>query len=112
MPYIQLRSNRKITSEQEEKIKNRLGEAISIVGKTESWLMMEIVSDLHIYFKGQSDPCCFVDVKLYGGSSRESYDKFTEAITKIISEEIGVSPNNIYVCYGAYQDWGWNGHNF
>lgn len=112
MPFIQVRSNKEITREKEERIKMRLGEAISLVEKTESWLMVEVVSNLHMYFKGQSEPCCFIDVKLYGGSSRENYDRFTETVTKIVNEEIEISPNNIYVCYGAYQDWGWNGHNF
>ena len=52
MPYIQTRTNISVSPEQRENIKRRLGEAASIIGKSESWLMTEIVDNCKMYFRG------------------------------------------------------------
>ena len=40
MPFINTKYSQKITSEQETELKTALGSAVSILGKTESWLML------------------------------------------------------------------------
>lgn len=113
MPYIQTRTNCKIDKEKELKIKERLGEAISILHKNEDWLMVEFVPECKMYFQGQDDKqIAYVDIKIYGRANIEDYDKMTEAVTTILNAELGISSNNIYVSYGEYDNWGWNGHNF
>ncbi len=113
MPYIQTRTNCKIDKEKELKIKQRLGEAISIIGKSENWLMVEFVPECKMYFQGSDENLiAYVDVKLLGGSTAENYNRMTEEITTILNTELGISPNQIYVSYGEYKYWGWNGSNF
>ena len=51
MPYIQIRSNKEISKDKELSIKSKLGNAITIVGKSESWLMVEFVDKAKLYFK-------------------------------------------------------------
>ena len=113
MPYIQTRTNTEINEEQRNEIKRRLGEAISILGKSESWLMVEFVPNCNLYFKGdKTNPIAYVDVKLYGSSDPSSYNNMTKEITGILTETLGISPANIYISYGEYANWGWNGNNF
>ena len=113
MPYIQIRSNKEISKEKELSIKARLGEAITIVGKSESWLMVEFVDKAKLYFKGQdSEDIAYVDVKLYGGSSPDNYREMTKTICNILNEDLDINPGNVYVSYGEYSNWGWNGNNF
>ena len=40
MPFINTKYSQDITPAQEEQIKSALGEAVKIIGKTESWLMV------------------------------------------------------------------------
>ena len=40
MPFINTKYSQKITPEQETELKTALGSAVSILGKTESWLML------------------------------------------------------------------------
>ncbi len=113
MPYIQLRTNKGITKEQEQEIKARLGEAIDIVGKSEAWLMVEFVPNCNLYFKGDnSEDIAYVDVKLYGRSDASSYNNLTKEITAILNENLNINSSNIYISYGEFINWGWNGNNF
>lgn len=113
MPYIQTRTNCKIDKEKELKIKERLGEAISLLNKSENWLMVEFVPECKMYFQGQDDKLiAYVDIKIYGRANVGDYDNMTEAVTKILNEELDINPNCVYVSYGEYDNWGWNGHNF
>ena len=36
----------------------------------------------------------------------------TGAITEILNAELGIRPDHIYVSYGEFVNWGWNGSNF
>ena len=40
MPFINTKYSQKITPEQETELKTALGSAVSILGKTERWLML------------------------------------------------------------------------
>lgn len=113
MPFIQTRTNKSISEEQKVNIKSRLGEAITLIGKSESWLMLDFVPDCNMFFKGNNNiDMAYIDVKLYGNASDEACNNMTKAITNIISSELDIDPSNIYVSYIPISNWGWNGSNF
>ena len=113
MPYIQTRTNCGIDKEREIRIKERLGEAIRILNKSEDWLMVEFVPDCKMYFQGRDDELiAYVDVKIYGRCDNEHANNMTDAITDILEQELGIKRNCIYVSYGEFDKWGWNGRNF
>ena len=112
MPFINTKTNIAISKEKEETIKTKFGKAISIIGKSESWLMVNFEDNSKIYFKGDnSSPIAFVEVSLYGKSSSSSYNTLTREITMILNEELSISPDKIYVKYSEIENWGWNGSN-
>ena len=58
MPFISTKTNVTVTKEKETQLKERLGQAISIIpGKSESWLMLAIEGDIlgvapdHMYIR-------------------------------------------------------------
>lgn len=113
MPYIQTRTNVKIDKEKEIRIKEELGRAITLLGKSEDWLMIEFVPECNMYFQGDNDKLiAYVDIKIYGHGTRESFNQMTREVTRILNMELGIDPGNIYVSYGEYDNWGWNGANF
>ncbi len=111
MPFINTKTNKSITSEKETAIKALFGEAIRALGKSEGWLMLNFEDNCRMYFKGQKGDMAMVDVSLYGSASDAQYDKMTALITDILSKELGISPDNIYVKYEPVDTWGWNGSN-
>ena len=111
MPFIQTRTNVSVSPEKKDNIKRRLGEAAAIIGKSESWLMTEIVENCDMYFRGDNtEPMAFVDVKLYGKGN--NYDEMTRVITEITNSELGITGEHVYVSYQEIDNWGWNGTNF
>lgn len=111
MPYIKASTNISINDDKKEIIKSKFGDAIKIMGKTEDWLMIELSDNNKMYFKGKCDDgMCFIDVKVLG--SVNNSNEMTKVLTEIINSELGILPNNIYIAYQGYSDWGYNGNNF
>ena len=114
MPFIDSKVSVKASEEQKRELKERLGQAISIIpGKSESWLMVNIEDDQKMYFRGDdSEPVAFVSVNIYGSANPSAFSKMTAELTKIYGDLFGVAPDHMYVKYAASTDWGWNGSNF
>ncbi len=114
MPYISTKVSVSLSKEKEESIKKKLGEAIALIpGKSEQWLMVSFEENCSLYFKGSAaKPMAFVEVKLFGKSTKDAYQKVTARITAILQEELDISAECVYVTYTEVEHWGWNGNNF
>lgn len=74
MPYISLKTNHKLTLRQENIIKSKTGELISLIpGKFEKSLMIHMEDDQIMYFKGEELTCMMIEINLY--KSAEFEDK-------------------------------------
>lgn len=113
MPYISLKTNVKLSAEQEISIKEKLGKAIAIIpGKSESWLMISVEDNCHMWFKGKNDsPIAFVEIKSFGAIPSSASEKLTPEICSIM-ETAGIASACTYVRYEETSVWGWNGSNF
>ena len=113
MPYIETKTSASITDKQVKSMKIRMGEAISIIpGKSESWLMLDFEDNCHLYFKGTDQPSAFLEVKIYGKANADVYNKLTAKLTEIVSSELNIPTDRIYVKYEEVSFWVFNGHNF
>jgi len=114
MPYISTKTNMKLSNDQCDSIKSKLGKAIELLpGKSENWLMVSFEDESKLYFKGKNDkPLAFVEVKLFGKASKDAYNNLTREITNILHDELNIQPDGIYVKYEEVSTWGWNGSNF
>lgn len=111
MPYIKTTTNVSIDEIKLSNIKSKMGEAIRLMGKTEDWLMLSFEDNIKMFFKGNNEnPMAFIEVKVLG--SVNNSNEMTAELTNIISSELGISANNIYISYQGYSDWGYNGSNF
>ena len=114
MPYINAKVSNRLTDEKMTELKAALGKAIeAIPGKTETYLMVAIEDGQNIWLAGDnSTPKAFFDVRILGKAKSEDYSRMTGVICGICSELLGIAPNDVYVTYSEYSDWGWNGKNF
>lgn len=114
MPFIHAMVSTALGDKEEKALKTELGKAIRVIpGKSEQWLMTAFDAEKHMYFRGDnSQPCAFVEVKLYGGENPAAFDKLTGEITRAFSDTLGIAADHIYVAYQTTQNWGWNGNNF
>lgn len=112
MPFIDVKTTKKLADSEILAIKAELGEMISLFpGKSESWLMCCVSGGQNMFFKGSDEDCVFAEVKIFGGIDSSSAEKFTAAFCKLFAK-YGVSPSRAYVRYEGGTDWGWNGGNF
>jgi phenylpyruvate tautomerase PptA (4-oxalocrotonate tautomerase family) len=113
MPFIDTKTTVKISKEKEILLKERFGEAISLIkGKTENWLMLNFSGDLNMYFAGSDGPCAILEVKIFGKASAQEYDSLTAELCSIVTEVLGIDGTRIYVKYEEIDNWGYNGINF
>lgn len=116
MPYINSNVTVKLTDDQKDKIKTRIGKAMNEVpGKSEQWLFVGFHGEYTLYFRGElQHSAAVIEVKIFGTQPRDVKDEFTAKLSTIFKEEAGISPENIYVIYTEVEDgnWGWNGGLF
>ncbi|OVE67293.1 hypothetical protein CCS79_14310 [Clostridium diolis] len=114
MPFIGSKVSVKISKEKEEIIKKKLGEAIKLIPeKSETFLMVGFEGDYSLYFGGEKlEKGAFIEVKIFGKSSKDAYDALTAEICNIYEKELDIPQDKIYVKYEEVANWGWNGKNF
>lgn len=114
MPFIDTKLNIRLTPEKEAAIKARLGSAIEVFpGKSEYWLMLNFTDNCRLWFRGHNTfPIAMVEVKLFGSAEAATSEQMTAAICRILSEELDINPEHVYVNYSFSDTWGWNGENF
>ncbi len=113
MPFIDSKITLQVSDAQKETIKTKLGQAVSIINKPESFLMVGMEDQYTLYMAGNKlEKGAYVSVSLFGSASSAAYEKMTAEICRIYQEELGIPGENVYVTYHGVNDWGWNGRNF
>ncbi len=113
MPFIDCKLSKKITDKEKEEIKTKFGQKISLLHKTESYLMVGIEDGVDLWFAGSRlESGAYVGIKVYGRLSSSDCDKMTGAVCTILSETLGIDGQDVYVTYQGIADWGWDGSNF
>lgn len=113
MPFIEIKTDKKITKELEAALVRDFGQAIeTFSGKTEKYLMVNIEGECGMAFAGVIGDCCMVSVDLLGSATPEAYEKMTKVTCTLISRVLGIPEDRVYVKYSEYETWGWNGINF
>lgn len=113
MPFIDSKVTVKLSEEKKEAIKAKLGKAVSVLHKGEGYLMVGFQDEYSLYFGGKKlEKGAYVEVSLFGAASSSDYDRMTGEICSILSDELQIPANAVYVTYHGLKDWGWNGGNF
>lgn len=112
MPYINTKVNFKLTEDNIQNIKAKLGEAITVFpGKTEQYLMLNFDDECRMFMAGDdSVRMAMVEVKVFGHI--DNCDEMTPVLTDIFAAELGIDPSKIYVKYEECFYWGMGGTNF
>ncbi len=113
MPFIDVKTNKQVSKNEEIALKAALGKAIAILpGKSEQWLMLEIKDGCRMYFHGDDAPCAMLQVQVFGKINTEKCEELTAEICRIMDDTLQISPENTYVKYEEISLWGWNSQNF
>ncbi len=114
MPYLLINTNRQLEPAQEKALLSSCSEQVaSMLGKPESYVMVNINSGLSMLFAGSDAPCAYLELKSLG-LPEESGREFSQTLCQLISEELGLPLNRIYIEFSSPPRhlWGWNGGTF
>ena len=110
MPYIALNTTQKLTDAQKEKIKTELGRLITIIPtKTEAGLLVDFCGDKTFYKAGENVSGAFIDLRLFHKADYEPKKKFTEETFEMLSRELGLKKENMYLTIMEFDNWGSGG---
>ena len=113
MPFIDTKISVPVPDGKKEAIKARLGELVSLLHKSEAYLMVGIEDDYDLWFAGKKlEKGAYVAVSLFGSASPADYEKMTAAICALLKQELDIPGAAVYVTYHPVADWDWNGGNF
>ena len=74
MPFIEVKTTEDLSAVAAE-LKSALGDAITAIpGKSESWLMVNLVGEQKMYFQGGDAPCALFSVSIFGTTTDDAYD--------------------------------------
>ena len=113
MPMIKVETTAELPAAKRDVLKSELGKALSIIGKPESYLMINLSDKQDLYFAGKKlEKGAYVEVKVLGSVNSSSSAAMTARLCEILEKEPGIPGNAVYVSYWGTSDWGWNGGNF
>ena len=113
MPMIQAKVTMELPAEKRDVLKAEFGKAVSIIGKPESYLMINLDDKQDLYFGGKKiEKGAYVEVKVLGSVVGGASGKMTARLCEILEKELGIPGDAVYVSYWGTPNWGWNGSNF
>ena len=113
MPFIDSKISVAVAPEKKEIIKAEFGRLMSVLGKSESYLMVGMEDNYDLWMGGKKlEKGAYVAVSLLGNASSDAYEKFTGKICELFENELNIPGSSVYVTYHPVSDWGWNGSNF
>lgn len=111
MPYINVNISTKLSNQEKDNLKSKLGELISIIpGKTENVLMIGINDDYTMYFSGiKKEKMAFLNIKMYKQSEFEYKNELTKKIFEFFEKEFDITGDNIFMTFDEYDSWATRG---
>jgi len=110
MPYIAINTAQTLSDAQKERIKTELGRLITIIPtKTEAGTLVDFSDSRTFYKGGENVSGAFIDVRLFHKADYEPKKKFTEETFGMLSRELGVKKENMYLSITEYDNFGSGG---
>ncbi len=112
MPVLQITTNQAIDDS------NTLAREASkltadLLGKPESYVMVNINAEAELIFAGSSDPCAHLVIKSLGLPESET-KSYSEKLCGFIEQQLGVPPSRTYIEFinPERHMFGWNNSTF
>ncbi len=113
MPMIKVETTVSLPEEKRDVLKTELGKAISVMGKPETYLMINLSDKQDLYFGGKKlEKGAYVEVKVLGSVDAGKSNSMTARVCDILQEQLGIPGDAVYVSYFGTNNWGWKGENF
>lgn len=108
MPFITSKVSCGVSAQQEQQLKQGLGQAIAAVpGKSEQSLLVCLEQNCHLWLRGENElPIAYIEVSVFGNEQHAGYEQLTRLITVLYSQVLHISAERIYIRYTDIPAWG------
>lgn len=114
MPYLKINTNKSIPGEQQlEFAKKASALTAQILGKPESYVMVEVNAGRVMVFDQTDEPLAYLELKSLGLPENNTTD-FSRDLCALIETELDIAPSRIYIefCNAQRHLWGWDKRTF
>ena len=113
MPMIEAKVSVELPVEKRDVLKAAFGKAITILGKSENYLMINLIDKQDLYMGGKKlEKGAYIEVKVLGSVDAGQSSKMSAKICEVLEQQLGIPGNAVYISYWRTSNWGWNGSNF
>lgn len=113
MPMIKVETSVSLNDEKRNILKSELGKAITVMGKSENYLMINLSDSQDLYLGGNKlEKGAYVEIKVLGDVDSKKSNLMTNNVCEILEKELQIPSDKVYVSYFGTQNWGWNKSNF
>ncbi|MDR2607695.1 MAG: hypothetical protein LBC57_04820 [Treponema sp.] len=110
MPYIAVNTVQTLSPALQERIKAELGRFISVIPtKEEAGLLVDFSGGHSIYKAGKEVNGAFIDLRLYKKADLEPKKKFTKEVFELLTRELGIKKEHMYLTIIELDTWGSGG---
>ena len=111
MPLINLFTSSPFIENPDQLLQNLSSEVAHLTGKPQKFVMAILQTDLKIFFDGNQDPACYVEINSIGSLDP---NKMSQVITESLSKDLELPQNRIYIRFDDVSPelWSWNGKTF
>lgn len=103
-----------MTTEQQNGLLERASKHVSnILGKPESYVMINLTADQTLFFAGSNKPTAYLELKSLGLPEAKTAE-FSRALCEFINQETDISTDRIYIEFSSPDRhmWGFDGRTF
>ncbi|HIA07907.1 MAG TPA: hypothetical protein EYN73_02280 [Chromatiaceae bacterium] len=114
MPLLSIQSNHEINaSERDAAIGELSSQIASMLGKPESYVMVNIQHNPAMSFGGSRDPLVYIELKSLGMDENRTTE-FSATLCGLVNEIFSIPADRVYIEFssGPRHMWGWNGTTF
>ena len=113
MPCIDVKTNVAIPKEGEQELAHNLSQVMNdVMGKPEKFMMVTMDDQCKLYFGGSNAPAANLEFGIYKTSDHETWNEVTKQTTQVVSKELNIPVERVYIQQAEYKYWGYNGENF
>lgn len=114
MPYLKINTNQSISIDQQQDVAKKASSMTAqMLGKPESYLMVEVNTERTMIFNQTDEPLAYLELKSLG-LPEDKTSHFSAELCALIKTELDIDPGRIYIEFTNAERhlWGWDDRTF
>jgi len=114
MPYLNIQTNVTMDDSKQQALLEKASQTVaSILGKPESYVMVNLDSGNAMLFAGNDAPLAYLQLKSLGLPETQT-STFSQTLCELMQTELDIKPGRVYIEFSSPERymWGWDGGTF